>query len=335
VTITGSNLLAGSLVLLGTLSAPTVTVKTATQIQAVMRVTNAAEAVSVSVENPEGHRATLAGGFDQSQSQSGGDIFQDGFEAGDLSAWTSAYGYGLVCSMPGGSAQCGVTPNNNMSFVHSGLYSAQLHYTIPASITSDQDINVALVKNFKSPGLKHFHIRGYVMFHNNGGNLSSGADIQRKLYYLKHLSSSGNSDWDVILSTHSNGGSSMQLVVLIDSGNNGRCLDQQGYYANTGAGYLKFDRWYSLEMDVQLSDLGQRNGLINVRVNGNLITLADGNGVAPSAIENRCSAGTTDSDGLNSFEIGDQVDREGGVAIDEFRYWDDIVIGDSYIRLKR
>ena len=334
-TITGTNFQAGAVVSIGPASASTVTLNSATQIQAVTPATNAAGAVSVSVQNPDGHTATLAGGFDYSKPQSGGYIFQDGFEAGDLSAWTSGYGNGLICSMPGGSAQCGLTPNNSMSFVHSGLHSAQLHYTIPASISGNQDINVALVKNFKSPGLKHFHIRGYVMLHNNGGNLSSGADIQRKLYYLKHYPSGGNMDWDVILTTHSNGGSSMQLAVLIDSGNNGRCLGQQGYYANTGAGLLRFDQWYSLEMEAQLSDLGQRNGLINVWVDGNLITLADGNGVAPSAIENRCSGGTPDSDGLNSFEIGEQADRAGSVAIDEFRYWDDIVVSDSYIGLKQ
>jgi hypothetical protein len=63
VTITGTNFQSGAVVLFGTVSASTVTVTNATQIQAVTPA-NPAGAVNVTVRNPDGQTTTLTGGFD-------------------------------------------------------------------------------------------------------------------------------------------------------------------------------------------------------------------------------------------------------------------------------
>lgn len=60
--ITGTNFLAGALVLFGTTSAPTVTVNSATQIQAITPA-KAAGMVDVTVENPDGQSGIMTGAF--------------------------------------------------------------------------------------------------------------------------------------------------------------------------------------------------------------------------------------------------------------------------------
>jgi hypothetical protein len=70
VTITGTNFLAGALVLFGTTPATTVTINSATQIQAVSPV-HAAGPVDVTVEDPGNVSAKLSGGFSYTSSSSG------------------------------------------------------------------------------------------------------------------------------------------------------------------------------------------------------------------------------------------------------------------------
>jgi hypothetical protein len=313
VTITGTNFQTGALVSFGTASAPTVTVNSATQIQAVTPA-NAAGAVNLTVQNPDGLTAMLASAFDYAKPQSGSYIFHDGFESGNFSAWTTTYGDGRVCGTTGGTT-CGVTINTNPTFVHSGSSSAGIHYF------QNADDNRAFIKSF-SPSLTNFHLRGYVYFHNNGGNLASGKDIQRKLYYLKHVRSDGRFDWDVILTTHSNGGSSLQPLILIDTG--GSCNSQQGFYATNLS--LDFNRWHSVELMVRVSDPGVANGSVGLWIDGASATLSK----SPTGILNRC-ANVSDTNGINSFEIGMQAEMPSGITLDEFRYWDDLVVNDTYI----
>jgi IPT/TIG domain len=70
VTITGSNFLAGALVLFGSVSAPAVTVTSSTLIQ-VVTPSNAAGAVDVTVENTGNLSAKLTGGFTYESATSG------------------------------------------------------------------------------------------------------------------------------------------------------------------------------------------------------------------------------------------------------------------------
>jgi hypothetical protein len=328
VTITGANFLAGAVVLFGTASAPTVTIDSATQIQAVTPA-NAAGAVNVVVQNPDGHTATLAGGFDYSTG-SGPYLFQDGFESGDFSKWSSAYGHGNNCASPNGSDACGVQVLNQLP--HGGGYSARMHYAISAALSGNRDDNVALVKMWANgpsgspgaPGLTNFHIRGFVRFQNNGGNLSSGVVTQRKLFYLKHSTGGANFDWSVILNTYDYGGNGTGQVAFINAPNCGGVVNVL-YPSNT---YVKFDTWYSIEMQVKVSDPNTANGILAAWINGVPVAFQPGyDGSTVNAMNMRCAAG----DGINILEVGQQADRDGNASMDEYRYWDDIVISNSYI----
>ena len=315
VTLTGTNFHPGAVVNFGTLPASAVTVNSPTEILAVSPA-NAAGAANVAVQNPDGLTAMLTGGFDYSSSRSGY-MFHDSFESGNFSAWTTTYGEGRICGTTGGTA-CGVSIKTGPADVHWGTHSAQLHYF------QNVDDNRAMVKSF-SPGLTNFHLRGYVYFHNNNGKRSTH-DIQRKLYYLKHMRPDNYFDWDVILSTHSNGGSSLQPVILVDttSGRFPGCKPQVGIYVTNRS--LDFDRWYSLELMVHVSDPGVANGSVNLWIDGAPAVFSQ----SPTGILNRCANGS-DSNGINSLEVGMQLANSSGVALDEDRYWDDIVISDSYI----
>ena len=313
VTITGTNFQTGALVLFGTVSATTVTVNSATQIQAVTP-SNAAGAVNVAVQNPDGLTATLTGGFDYSPS--GKYIFQDDFESDNFNSWNNIINNPNICA-PSNPAVCNWAIST--STVHSGGHSARSHY---ASGISGDD-NGELSKSF-SPALQHYHLRGYVYFENNGGNLSSGIDIQRKLIWLRH--NEGSKSWSLILTTHSNGGSNLQLLLIDQS-----CSGQPFYqYYNTG---LSFNTWYSIEIEMQVNTLGQNNGFWNLWINGTPANFTGQGGTGTTGIKFEQPCTNLNSNGIDEVWIGQQLESPAGVRLDEYRYWDDVAVGDSYIGL--
>jgi len=112
VTITGSNFAGGATVTFGTLPAASVTVVSPTRIDVTTPSQAAGSIVDVTVTNPDTQQGTLPNAFRYGQI-----FFQSGFETGDFSAWTS-------------TSASGVTINSNASYVHSGTYSARIHYKI-------------------------------------------------------------------------------------------------------------------------------------------------------------------------------------------------------------
>ena len=77
---------------------------------------------------------------------------------------------------------------------------------------------------------------------------------------------------------------------------------------------------------VRVSDPGVANGSVGLWIDGASATLSK----SPTGILNRC-ANVSDTNGINSFEIGMQAEMPSGITLDEFRYWDDLVVNDTYI----
>ena len=83
---------------------------------------------------------------------------------------------------------------------------------------------------------------------------------------------------------------------------------------------FSFDTWYSVEMEVQLNSPCKHDGVVNVWVNGRQVAHLTAQNIR---------GGKTD--GLGDMEIGNQLDTNASGALNEYRYWDDIVFADAYI----
>ena len=84
---------------------------------------------------------------------------------------------------------------------------------------------------------------------------------------------------------------------------------------------ITFNQWYSIEFQVKSNTTAISNdGELRLWINGISVYWATG--------QNIRLANTL---GINLPLVGQQVNRYDGTAIDEFRYWDQIVMSDTYI----
>jgi hypothetical protein len=96
----------------------------------------------------------------------------------------------------------------------------------------------------------------------------------------------------------------------------------------TGIGCnMQYDTWYSVEMEVQNNtdpgcvspNWGTCNGAVRVWVNGQKV------------YDHPWNLNCQYEYPLKYFIIGQQVDRTNWNPVDEYRYWDDIVLSTSYV----
>ena len=260
-------------------------------------------------------RTTLTVGSANSSSA----VFSDGFESGNFSAWTAVGGgtwMGNCAASSGAGTGCGT--NIVTSPVHSGTYAAQQHYVIsPSCGHCDTDYAI----NYPNPrGLTHFFVRGWVNFHNNGGNLTGGP-LQRKLIYVKANDSSGNQTYNIILTSTADGlngdcgdTTSIHLSVYMDAG--GGASPRQSYCLGT----MKWDTWNEVELEYDAGTPGVANGAWNVWLNG----------TKTSGQSGLIARDTAYSFAPNEVDFGQQADSF-SIAVDEYRYWDDIAFSGSFI----
>jgi hypothetical protein len=192
-------------------------------------------------------------------------------------------------------------------------------------------------------GFSHFFIRGFVKFHLNPG----GAQVlQRKLYYLKDPGGgsgcTGDNCWHVVsggavgglfwfLSCYSggvNGNGGVQL--LLDTNYPDRQTHSPcplGSDCTTQVYFWTYDQWYYVEVEVLANTPGLADGVERMWVQ------AIGVDPAPILVVQLLNYNIRGSwtTGLNHFGVGNQADRLHYDAIDEERYWDNVVIGDAYI----
>jgi hypothetical protein len=245
-------------------------------------------------------------------------LFQTGFEATDQGFDNSFNTTNAIA-------------NTNPLYVHSGTASFQTHFTVcPATDGScggaSQDQNIWLAK-MMSPGLPHFFYRAWVYFKAPENGIQ-GQGAQRKLLWAGDEASLGsNANWDIILSSFETQTGSPSTLSLFALSQGGSC-----YNNNDGTQWtswmdtpypLSWNTWYEIEIEVQTntpSATGPYNGIYRVWVNGTKVM---------DKTDFRVNGNCADS--FTFFSIGRQANRYNFQAIDEYRYWDDIAIGTSYL----
>lgn len=219
-------------------------------------------------------------------------IFSDNFEQGNFSKWDQVW--------------TGTDVTINTSIAHSGSYSARMHYALSADANAtNRDNNRFLEKGV--PNLSHFFVRGYLYMQQP----SAGSDpsVQRKLIYCH---SDSNNNWGVIPDTFYNLPS---YSVVIFNNHTGTPP-----YPIKGVLYFNYNQWYSIETEVQANTPGQADGFVKTWVNGNLVGAAYNLNIRD-----------TFTSGINTIDFGAQVNSTSTGAVDEYRYWDDVVVADAYV----
>lgn len=241
-------------------------------------------------------------------------FLSDGFESGNFSKWSFVWN------------STDVTINDHAAFAQTGTRSAQFHYSICSVCgAAHQDTNRFLEFDFNaangSPnGVDHVFVRGSVYFKSPepGGSI----EIQRKLFYIKSPSGEGgvpNAYWSVVLTSDGVLPGKVQLYLLIGNSALGGTTTRL-WTATDPSLQLEFDRWYDIQIEVRANAPGQVDGRIGLWLDG--AKVYDG-----SSLDIR-----RDSDlGIRRIEIGHQADRAAYLPVDEYRYWDDLRVSDSFI----
>jgi hypothetical protein len=205
----------------------------------------------------------------------------------------------------------------------------QIHYTICGASdgtcgSSSQDKN-RWVSKVISPGLNHIFMRGSVYFKSPENGIQ-GLGAQRKLIWLgdEASASSSGGTWDIILSSwESSGGVAPSTLRLAVQGQGASCYGSQFVDWMNGVPALNWDTWYDLQIEVQTntpSATGPYNGIVRVWVNGTQVL---------NRTDFKVNGACTTPVSVVSF--GRQSNRYNYQTIDEFRFWDNIAVGTSYI----
>jgi hypothetical protein len=232
-------------------------------------------------------------------------IFCDDFESGDFRKWSFVTGDVRLVAPPQGSSLVSVPPKRG------GQYVAQMYYSIPASGAAHQDSNRYLQWT-SNQEYDHLFVRGYVLIPAN--TRLHGVDIiQRKLMYL----------WT---------SNQLQTNVLDSwsSAVNPQAVDVSFTHTPDGTGLAVHEwdlfpfpkgRWTGVEVEIKLNTPGSSNGIFRLWIDDVLV------------YENLAFKTRVDNAGYNIIDFGTQVDRVNAAdGIDEYRYWDNIVISRARIR---
>jgi hypothetical protein len=243
---------------------------------------------------------------------------------------------GWTAWLQNGNCNTGTTMTVNGNAAYRGAAGLDIQYYMGDSPRGDcqlhQDNNTSLVHTF-SPGLSHYFVRGYLRFPVTTTTLCNQPTIQRKLIYFKPQNY--GTGWSFIINAWpwANCSTDGYNVSLGYGGPNG--MDNT-LWGNGSLGFfptnnhLQVNTWYYIEAEVAYGAYG--NDMLR-------IWLAPA-GTAPSLIFERTDLtlrSSTDAASditLGTLEIGRQVDiaRDSfSQGIDEHRYWDEIVIGDTRI----
>jgi hypothetical protein len=123
-------------------------------------------------------------------------------------------------------------------------------------------------------------------------------------------------DWTVVLNSFWTS-DPLYLELVVSHNYSGR---PGGAQLHWNLANLNMDTWYCLEMEVQANTPGVYNdGVIRAWVEGVKV-------FEDTALDLRHDF----TDGLELFQFGDQADTT-NYPVDEYRYWDDIVVDDEYV----
>ena len=234
-------------------------------------------------------------------------LFQTGFENGSATG-----GFERIINTTD------VSINSDPQFVRTGSYSGKIHYKICGASDgtcggSSQDTNRYFAKDFNSNngypnGLETLYVRAYVYFKSpEPGGAKDG--VQRKIMWW----ADSTSQWSFFISSDSKNG-----VIPVRFSTNGNAFVSP--YTFWDITTLTYDTWYCLEVGATMNTPGVADGTATVWVNGTQVMQKTGLNLRGSY--------TT---GIQYFSPGRQTNRYNYNPIEEYRYWDDIVISTSYI----
>jgi hypothetical protein len=267
--------------------------------------------VADSASHTASYTYTLSVASATTTSSTAGVYFTNGFELGSFSGWSNVQLYG--CSPNGAYAI-----NSNRAYVHSGAYSAQFHYYMPSNQCAFHQDNNIFSEIDVPGGLTHFFLRGYVYLkHPEAGGTTDG--IQRKLFYI--LDQPSPSNYSVFLVVDGTQGSNWMRFSIQNYPIGGATAS---YYPEAA---LDYDTWYCVELEIKNNTAPSPpwNGIVRVWINGTRITIWGGSS-NPGAHETDFDLNRNTSYALATFWVGQQADRDSSMPVDEYRYWDDVVL---------
>ena len=141
--------------------------------------------------------------------------------------------------------------------------------------------------------------------------------LQRKIFYFWADPSTPANLWSFFLKGEVDGVNNLPIRFVVQNGPLGG-----GTYSSPEFAYLNFNRWYSIEVEIQNTTTAASpwDGTVRVWIDGTKVYDAAGWGL------NR-----TYDDPLKLFWFGQQCDRTNYNPINEYRYIDDVVVSTSYI----
>jgi hypothetical protein len=232
----------------------------------------------------------------------------ESFAAWDF-VWRQAVGNPVIAACPGGGncaqfryAICGDSTNSACGAAH-------------------QDIN-RWVSKIINPGLSDSWFRALVYLKTPEAG-AVAYPLQRKLFYLGDSLSAGTQGgrqdgtggWSAILTSES----TVSGIALRWSQNNSTVcgITAVSYYPT---GTLTYNTFYTVETHSQLNTPGVADGVLDVYVDG--VSKLHQTGV------NFRGTCTTD---MSFYSLGTQTDRNNYIVVDEYRYWKNAVINNSYV----
>jgi hypothetical protein len=246
-----------------------------------------------------------------------GVVFQDDFE-NDFTPW-------------GNVTDSRLQVNTDASFCKKGRKSLKIYYNICGDSTNpacrgahtSDDHNVVISQ---PKGLSHFFLRAYFhVKHPESGGTVDG--LGRKLFYVWADPSNPSNLWSAILATYSSGG----VMKMTWTQQNG-AIGGGSYVSDCGttnpppltgtACRMQYDTWYSVEMEIQnnTATASPWNGQVRIWLNGEKVYDVTG-----------WNLNMQYNYPIKAFFIGDQVDRDNYLPVNEYRYVDDVVLSTSYV----
>lgn len=238
-------------------------------------------------------------------------IFCDDFESGNFSKWDLVWTVDDILLVPPPTDPLVVAsvPSRGGNFV------ARFRYVIPGSGLEHRDSNRQL-EVYPNP-IHHGFVRGFVLIPKNTQLFGiSTAAIQRKLIYFKL------NDWETsrlafILTSEPPTGDPLANYVNLRLGYGGGSANE---FSIWNIGRMPVGKWAEIQVEFKLNTPGQSDGIFRLWID-NVLTFER------LSINLRKS----NANGVGKFQFGDQADRVNSDPVNEFRYWDDIVISNNFI----
>ena len=259
----------------------------------------------------------------------------DDFETGSFSKWTAVYDASAIQIVPKPTS---TTIVNADSPIRAGANVARFHYVISASAPEHHDDNRMLFLDLLQM-TDHIFVRGYVLIPANTALYGATRSIQRKLFYIKSNINPASG-----ASQHPAFGFFLAGDVIDNNVNYTTLRLGYGGPGGVGAslenlGRIYKGRWTAIQIEAKLnspttsSEVSPKNGVFRLWVDNVLTyenTQMDFRSNNPNSPQGS-DAGKSSAFLIDHIEVGRQADRTNFDPVDEYRYWDNVIISRQFI----